>query len=399
MAPLAATKSNYDGSRRWHWIGLVAVTVAAGLVRAYRLDSPRTPIYDESYMGVIVHHYKHGEWFFDLHPPLARLLHYYVAVVLLGAPDCAYNKDMAWVECDMWQMRSVPCALGTLLVPLFYGAARQHGASRGAALAGASLVACEPMFFALSRVHLLDMVALACVALVVNLHARLLRCVSDSTSTTPYQGAPDLGAPKQDSSSSSEASSSATRGEEEFNSSSYLWRWLQMLALLALDGVALGCALASKFGVALPTAIWCAACLVLACVDAGRRGATPLGAAATQSEVCWFAAALVVGLAVITCATYIGLLVWHFSLLPLKPKEEGSYAAFALTKKHLAAESSSSNGSGSSSSSLSWLDGLAEQLLLSLNYDCSDASNDLSCSVWARMAEFTTEQVHGILFQ
>jgi hypothetical protein len=91
--------------------------------------------------------------------------------------------------------------------------------------------------------------------------------------------------------------------------------------------------------------------------------------------------------------------VWHFSLLPLKPKEEGSYAAFALTKKHLAAESSSSNGSGSSSSSLSWLDGLAEQLLLSLNYDCSDASNDLSCSVWARMAEFTMEQVHGILFQ
>jgi len=385
MAPSAETKGNHDDSQRQYWISLAAVTIAAGLVRAYHLDSPRTPIYDESYMGVIVHQYKRGEWFFDLHPPLARLLHYYVAGVLLGAPDCAYNKEMAWVECDMWQMRSVPCALGTLLVPLFYGAARQHGASRSAALAGACLVACEPMFFALSRVHLLDMVALAYVALVVNLHARVIRCVSDTASnSSPLRNSPV----SKSSSSLTDASS-----RSDCNGSSNEWRWLQLLALLSLDGIALGCALASKFGVALPTAVWCAACLVLACADAGRRGCTPLGAAATGPEVCCFAAALVAGLAIITCATYLGLLAWHFSLLPLKPKEEGSYAAYALTKKHLASGSSLSNGSGSSG--LSWVDKFAEQLLLSLNYDCSDASTDVSCSVWARMAEFTMEQVQN----
>ena len=45
------------------------MTVASFALRARKLDSPRTPVYDESYMGVIVNKYIIGEeFFFDIHP-------------------------------------------------------------------------------------------------------------------------------------------------------------------------------------------------------------------------------------------------------------------------------------------------------------------------------------------
>jgi dolichyl-phosphate-mannose--protein O-mannosyl transferase len=74
------------------------ITVVAGFVRIHRIDSPRTPIFDESYAGYITNRYRHGnEYFFDLHPPFGRLVQYYVGVVALGAPECMYTKVVDYV--------------------------------------------------------------------------------------------------------------------------------------------------------------------------------------------------------------------------------------------------------------------------------------------------------------
>ena len=67
---------------------LAAMTITAFVLRAHMLDSPRTPVYDESYMGVIVNKYIHGnEFFFDIHPPFTRLVYYYCLLYTSDAAD------------------------------------------------------------------------------------------------------------------------------------------------------------------------------------------------------------------------------------------------------------------------------------------------------------------------
>ena len=57
---------------------LCGLTLTAFLLRARKLNSPATPVYDESYMGVIVNTYLEGKtFFFDIHPPFSRLVHLY----------------------------------------------------------------------------------------------------------------------------------------------------------------------------------------------------------------------------------------------------------------------------------------------------------------------------------
>ena len=269
---------------------LLGITIVAGLLRLRRIDSPRTPVYDESYMGVIVNEYRNGNHFFDLHPPFSRLLHYYVAD-FLGAPHCEYTKEMSWTECDMWQMRTVPLVLGTLLVPLTFLGARAHGSSVAGSLAGAALLASDSLFFAISRIHLLDVVTATMVAVVIAIHARLCGRLDGTASKEP--------------------------------------RWLQEVAVLAaMDGAALGMAISSKFGVAVPTAVWCVLTLSLAAVHGWCHGQR-LRTAATNL------AATVAVLTWVALATYIFVLWVHFSLIPWKDPEEGSYTAFALSKKRI----------------------------------------------------------------
>lgn len=222
------------------WL-LIAITILAGLVRAHRLGSPATPVYDESYMGVIVNQYHSGsEHFFDVHPPFSRLLQYYGSLALGYDGSCAYSKHMAWTECldSMWAMRAVPCALGTLLVPLAYAGCRLHGSSARGALVAALLVATESLFFALSRIHLLDVYTTFCIASVVVLHAAFLRCTFPPHSTTSFTP-----------------------------TGAGCCRLLLVVFLLVADGVMLGAAVSSKFGVAAPTAVWCVACNGLACFN------------------------------------------------------------------------------------------------------------------------------------
>mgnify|MGYP001423567839 CR=1 FL=1 len=51
------------------------ITVVAGFVRIHGIDSPRTPIFDESYAGYITNRYRHGnEYFFGNGPNNHSLL-------------------------------------------------------------------------------------------------------------------------------------------------------------------------------------------------------------------------------------------------------------------------------------------------------------------------------------
>jgi|MDSY01.1.fsa_nt_gb hypothetical protein len=235
---------------------------------------------------------------------------------------------MQFVECDMWQMRIVPCVCGTLLVPLSYAIARLHGASPVGGVCAAFFIAADNMLLTLSRIHLLDIVTVFSIALTVFCHARFLRC-ADCVIFSSMFAPRHLDKHKRQLSVCPRLSLSAL---------------IQGLVWLILDGACLGCAVSSKFGVAAPTAIWCVLCNGLACWQWSchrhlQKPAPENGRAlrVLSSYVVLFVFLTSI-LAAVALLEYFVLLAWHFSLIPWKNVETGSYASYLFTKKRVSAE-------------------------------------------------------------
>mmetsp|Transcript_16222 Transcript_16222/g.37586 ORF Transcript_16222/g.37586 Transcript_16222/m.37586 type:complete len:178 (-) Transcript_16222:206-739(-) len=136
---------------------------------------------------------------------------------------------MAWVECDMWQMRAVPLALGTLLVPFTHCACRLHGASQVGGLVAAFFVATDTLFFALSRTHLSDVVVCLFIAATVACHAALLRAVKAEACQPPRR----------------------PTGRRPFFFTPFfrdLMSAPKIPLLVLVDGICLGLAISAKFG-------------------------------------------------------------------------------------------------------------------------------------------------------
>ncbi len=134
--------------KRWRpeLAGLIA---AAFLTRFWDVFSPHATVFDEIYFKTFPAHYLDHRYFFDIHPPLgklilagfAKLLGYTPAQMLGGTPV---------------GMRLLPAFAGALLVPLMWGILRRFGASRPFAFTAAFLVLCDNALLVESRFILMD---------------------------------------------------------------------------------------------------------------------------------------------------------------------------------------------------------------------------------------------------
>ena len=135
-------------STRWdRAIALVLLTLAL-LTRFAMLNYPRHVVFDEFHFGKFVNGYLSGEYFFDIHPPLGKLI--IAASAYLGG----YTADQqAWAQIgepitpsvNLFALRAAPALQGALLPPLIFMAGLACGLSRPAALlpaAGALLDLC-----------------------------------------------------------------------------------------------------------------------------------------------------------------------------------------------------------------------------------------------------------------
>ncbi|KAF6001784.1 Dolichyl-phosphate-mannose--protein mannosyltransferase [Cyanidiococcus yangmingshanensis] len=103
---------------------LLLTAIAAG-TRFWRLSAPNSVVFDEFHFGKFVTCYFTGEYFFDIHPPLGKLL------LALGGYLHGYNTSFLYdqigaVYPDDSYMgpRFVAALFGTLVVPLYYLVAR-----------------------------------------------------------------------------------------------------------------------------------------------------------------------------------------------------------------------------------------------------------------------------------
>ncbi|KAJ2893937.1 hypothetical protein IWW38_002730, partial [Coemansia aciculifera] len=138
---------------------LAGVLLVAVIVRCWRLSVPNQVVFDEVHFGKFAGKYINGTYFYDLHPPLAKMM--FAAAGRLAGYDGVFDfksigLDYAAAGVPYVGMRVLPAVLGALTVPATFAAARACGYGIDTALLASLLVCFENGLVTQSRLILLD---------------------------------------------------------------------------------------------------------------------------------------------------------------------------------------------------------------------------------------------------
>jgi dolichyl-phosphate-mannose-protein mannosyltransferase len=135
----------------WLWRPeLIILTVAAALTRFWDLFTPHAVVFDEVYFKAYAGAYLKGAYYFDIHPPLGKLL-------LAGWAWLLHLNAAGMIGDDpSVLLRLLPALAGTLIIPVFYLFLRQLKASRRVATLGATLLLLDNALLVESRFILVD---------------------------------------------------------------------------------------------------------------------------------------------------------------------------------------------------------------------------------------------------
>ncbi|KAI7907634.1 Dolichyl-phosphate-mannose-protein mannosyltransferase-domain-containing protein [Cokeromyces recurvatus] len=142
-----------------HDIHIAIILFIISLPARFRhLAFPDQVIFDEAHYGKYVSYYIKQKLFFDVHPPLAKLLISFIAWISgydgefdFSEVGSKYPKDVPYV-----QMRALGALLGSLVVPLAYFTIRNAGHSNVAAIITALAICFENGLITNNRLILLD---------------------------------------------------------------------------------------------------------------------------------------------------------------------------------------------------------------------------------------------------
>lgn len=124
----------------WFWLSLAVIVVFA-IFRIWRLGFPAETVFDEVYFPKMASQYLAGESFFDIHPPLGKL------IIALGEMVFG-NTQIGW--------RIMPLLAGLAMIPAAAWAMRQLFDDKRAGLLAAILVAIDGLLIVYSRTGLMD---------------------------------------------------------------------------------------------------------------------------------------------------------------------------------------------------------------------------------------------------
>lgn len=140
-------------NHRW----LILLFVLAIISRFLFLWHPAEVVFDEVHFGKFVSYYFSGNYFFDIHPPLGKLLIAGFAKLwgFTGGNDFAAIGDSYGAE-NLFILRFLPALFGALLIPLIYKLTLALSNSKKAALAAGFLVLLDNGYLVESKFILVD---------------------------------------------------------------------------------------------------------------------------------------------------------------------------------------------------------------------------------------------------
>lgn len=133
---------------------LPVLTALAFATRFWRLFDPDLRVWDEVYFQEYASRYLTGSYFFDVHPPLGKLLFALTAWVARVPVDRFANAA------SVPELRLLSALAGSLLIPTVWWLMRELGASRKVAAFGAAVLVLDNALLVQSRFVLTDILLL-----------------------------------------------------------------------------------------------------------------------------------------------------------------------------------------------------------------------------------------------
>ncbi|OWB54742.1 hypothetical protein B5S28_g596 [[Candida] boidinii] len=161
-------------TQRIQFVVLVAFTL---IIRLYNLKYPDSVVFDETHFGGFASKYIKRRYFFDVHPPLVKMLYGLIGALAGYRGDFEFKPiGLKYLNEDGEQlapyivMRTFPAICGIATVILAYRTLRASGCRHYIAIFGAFLVAIENSLVTQSRYIFLDAPLLFFIALTVAMY-------------------------------------------------------------------------------------------------------------------------------------------------------------------------------------------------------------------------------------
>lgn len=138
---------------------VIVLTALAFALRFYKINHPEQVVFDEVHFGKFASFYITREYYFDVHPPFAKLL-FGLAGWFVGFDGrfTFENIGDSYTEAHVPYvgMRALPAILGGLTIPVIFFIMKETGYSTVVAAFSASIVLFDNAHIAQSRLMLLD---------------------------------------------------------------------------------------------------------------------------------------------------------------------------------------------------------------------------------------------------
>ncbi|KAH3673172.1 hypothetical protein WICMUC_003856 [Wickerhamomyces mucosus] len=159
-------------------ITLIILTSLALITRFYKINTPDEVVFDEVHFGKFASYYLQRTYFFDLHPPFAKLLIAFVGLIV--GYDGSFKFDNigdSYItnKAPYIAYRSLSAILGSITVPILFLTLRELDYSIPTAILGASIVLFDNAHVAETRLILLDSTLILSVALSIYSYVKFFK--------------------------------------------------------------------------------------------------------------------------------------------------------------------------------------------------------------------------------
>ncbi|WVQ76833.1 hypothetical protein IAR50_006507 [Cryptococcus sp. DSM 104548] len=140
-------------------VAVVALTALAFAVRFWNIAHPDQVVFDEVHFGAFAGHYIKRNYYFDVHPPLAKMLNALAAWWVGFDGDFGFDSigdDYTGPGVPYVGMRKFCAFMGALTIPVVYSIMRESGYPVGIAAFSAALILFDNGHIVQTRLILLD---------------------------------------------------------------------------------------------------------------------------------------------------------------------------------------------------------------------------------------------------
>lgn len=142
-------------NNKWHLVIVLAVSLCVHLAFYGR---PAQVVFDEVHFGEFVSNYYDGDYFFDIHPPLGKLLIAGFADLFDFKPEYSFSEiGNEFPDKKYLALRFLPTLAGIIFPLIIYLILLELGMSGRTALAGGIIISLENALLVESRFILMDM--------------------------------------------------------------------------------------------------------------------------------------------------------------------------------------------------------------------------------------------------